>query len=100
MNPVLSEYIVNLSNFIGAYLDKLKISNPFLFISLSLALLVSNSLFIFDVVNFSTEVDSIAIFFLSTITTFMFPRTSKAKESYKNKAKKKPQPKDVEEIKS
>jgi hypothetical protein len=98
MNPLLSEYIVNLSNFIGAYLDKLKITNPFLFMTLSSALLVANSLFIFDIVSINNEVDSLVIFFLSTITTFMFPRTSKAKESYKNKTK--PQVKDVEEIKS
>ena len=82
MSPILIQYITKLGDFIGFYLDKLKIKYPLVYFILAFFLLASNSLFIFNIINVNEDYDPIIILFLSGIGTYISPRTTKSVSNY------------------
>lgn len=85
MTPTVIEYLSQVSNFIGFYLDKLKMSSPLLFTLVKLIMGGLLILFSVDKININPEVDLYVVSMLTLLTSYVSPRTTQAKNNYNDK---------------
>lgn len=74
--------IIQIENFVGYYLDKLKVKSPIFFVLVKTLLMSMLVMFSDNIININDTIDTYAILLLTAIVGYSSARTTQYKQNY------------------